>query len=176
MTDIAAQRTADPEDQGVPEGLELHTNGTVTVHIDGGRLRLRRPKAGQYRALREAYESYLDQLTEATDRIQEQAIPVRERAAEASAAGERLSAEDRALDRKLGRELTHLGERLRVGWVRLAFNGEDLADLLPESFDGLATANLPDNDDDLPVWLTQGETIAALFEQWRTVPSPRGVR
>lgn len=175
MSDMTP-RTPDPEDHGVPEGLELHTNGTVTVHLDGRRLRLRRPKAGEYRALREAYEAYLDRLTDATDVVQEQAAPIRERAAAATEAGGRMSSEDRALDRKLGRSLTAQGEVLRVGWVRLAFDGDDREQLLPEGFGGLATGDLPADDDDLPVWLSQGETIASLFEQWRSVPSPRGVR
>lgn len=46
-------REAQPTGPRVPDGLELRKDGTALFHVDGVQHRLRRPKIGELRGLRE---------------------------------------------------------------------------------------------------------------------------
>lgn len=143
------------DDSPVPEGLELHKDGTITAVLAGERYRLRRPKFGELRDLRERYNGienehlllqadYAEQAPErpgedASKRaLAEYAIGVREAQV---ALGEKIEAKN--------------GE-----WIRHAF--------------ALLGAKLPDDVDEWESWLLVGETRGLLINHWRTVPLARG--
>lgn len=145
----------------IPEGFELHSNGTATLvlHVDdpaegavvAHRWNLRRPKAGEYRSFRE-------QLEELSDDALRRQREVRHTAETAAPDDDEAT----LLAIKLSREMTSLLDAGRASWLRNAV-------------ETLAGRALPP-DDDLPAWFGTDADVAALLKHWRTAPSPRGVR
>lgn len=136
------------------DGLQLHPNGTVTATIDGTSYRLRRPKAGEYFDFLET----LEELSDAT-RIEGQAILDDRRQQSEQVDGD-LDAETVAALRKRERQLQRDMNENRMAWLRKVFST-------------LCDTPLPDQDD-MPVWMMQEETITEMVKQWRTVPIHRG--
>lgn len=149
----------------IPEGLELHKNGTITVHLDDSRIQLRRPKLGEFRRLREAFWEISEAVADKSHELQAIKESMK---LELDAAGEDppadLVAKLRSEDRRLGHELTTFGEDLYVAWFR------DAVTLL-----GDKPLN-DDGDDDLPPWAMAGLAMAQILNHWIAVPSPRGVK
>lgn len=160
--------TPDPDDGGVPDGWEFHRNGTATAHVDHVRYRLRRPKAGEYRRLRESLEEVTDAISDRAVELQARAAEIGKRAEEGQKAAEESggvylpSSEDRALERKLVREFRDEREAAYGDWMGEVF--------------GLLCDQAVPAQDDLPVWWTAEATATALFRHWQTVPPARGVR
>lgn len=133
-------------------------DGTVIVRVEGETYRLRRPKTGEYRKLREGLHNLQDEITrltaEASDGI-------------SGAPEDNATTEERMrfvmAQRGGGRELTDKAEQLSIDWLR-------------QCFDTLADQPLPEGDDDLPVWLWAGDFTAELLGHWRERPFSSGAR
>lgn len=147
-----------------PNDLELHKNGTVTVHLEQGRIQLRRPKLGEFRPLREAFWEISEAVGDKSVELQAAKDSLR---LELEAAGDTPEADlvrkIRAEDRRLGQELTTYGEDLYLEFFK-------------QTVTKLATAGSLPDDDDLPPWVTKGATCAYLVNHWSAVPTPRGVK
>lgn len=139
--------------EGVPDGLELVKNGTARLVIDGELWKLRRPKLGEYRRLRELIEerddariSLLAEI-ETPEKLPDDATPAQK--AERTIAIRRAA---RAIDAKV--------EELNRQWVASALRV--LAD------------HAPPDPDDWPAGMDSVETIVALNNHWRSAPLRSG--
>lgn len=145
--------------QTVPEGLELHDNGTITAVLDGERFQLRRPRVGEFRKLREVLHESQDHLHELADEVKAAGQSLASaQTADNDAESLRLLSEVRRLNRRYD----IANEDANMGWMH-------------EAFAMLADKPIGANDD-LPLWMADGSTITTLIEHWRTVPLARGVR
>lgn len=137
----------------VPDGFELVSNGTARLMIDGEVWRLRRPKVGEFRKLRELLHERDD---ERLRRI-------------ASQENHEKPAEDASQDEKLAYTLA-LAQRSRV----LQEEVEDL-DL---NWTAQALTILADHQpppiDDWPSGMGSSEFIQQLLTHWRSVPLRSG--
>lgn len=161
---------SDPSKQ-VPEGLELHKNGTVTVVIDADRFELRRPKAGEYRRLREQLEEINDEILVLADQTDTASGPIREE----REATKRLAGADEIARIRAGittaDQLEHR-KRLRVFNAHVENKrGEWFRTVIQT----LSPVALERPDEDLPNWFFTADISAELIRHWQAVPSPRGV-
>lgn len=139
------------------DGLDLtHPSGTAAVVIDGVRRRLRRPKVGEFRRLRELLQENQDEAYAMSNRL----LGV-QKAIDDSDTPENTARLEEA--RKLQRELNALTEDRNLAWVR-------------QAVEVLSDSPLTLDDDDLPVWMASGETVTQLLQYWRTVPLAHGLR
>lgn len=153
-TDTAVEAT--PEDvTPTEEGYKLLDSGLILVWIDGKRYVLRRPKAGEYRYLRELLQEQQDEIATEGDRVQLLAT------AAAEAKGD-AAVQKRTEFRTANRGLQRLLEAKRREWLSTAFAR-------------LADGELPAADE-LPVWFESDEPINAFLTHWKRVPSLRGAR
>lgn len=158
MGEAARKRTkqAEPEEQ-VPEGVDLAPDGTVLLHVDGEVYRLRRPKVGEYRKLKERRSIVQD---EALANLQKAAAaeppPVKDE--KDTAASLERALQQRTLQRAAG----DANEQLERDWFA------EVADMLCDR-------ELPPQDE-WPNWLGQADLAASLFQHWRTVPLASGAR
>lgn len=162
MSDATANQVDDvepDESSQIPEGLELHKNGTVTVVLDNDRIVLRRPKMGEFRKLRELLHANQDTLYEMADEAGLLRASIVTEGEEATSP-ENAARLQRA--RRMEREMTRRTEDLNLGWMR-------------ETLALLGGGTVP-ADDDLPLWMADGSAITTLIGHWRSVPLARGVR
>lgn len=137
----------------VPDGFDLVNNGTARLTVGSEVWRLRRPKLGEFRKLRELLRDRDDERTallarqEAGERPDKDA-PADEKAAYSLAVAQR------------SRELVDAVEALNVAWVTEALR--TLADREPPAVD------------DWPAGMETEEFIGALVAHWRTVPLRSG--
>jgi hypothetical protein len=137
----------------VPDGFELVPNGTARLVIDGEVWRLRRPKLGEYRKLRELLDARDD------DHLRLVAsVPSVDRAPEDATAEEKVdyTIAVRRRSRALGDEVT----ALNVRWLSEALT--------------LLADRPPPPADDWPSGMDETETISALVKHWRSVPLRSG--
>lgn len=138
----------------VPDGAEMVKDGTVRLFVDGDTIKLRRPKVGEFRKLRErAYEvadAKLNNLRDAVIEAPAQDAPQAERLAHTMES------------RKANREMKAANEVLDQEWMA-------------EAVDMLGDKALPEARDDWPVWLGSAALATQLFEHWQSVPPARGV-
>lgn len=142
-------------------------NGTIIAIIEETEYELRRPKAGEYRKLREELELIQDEIYEKTidSKVTRDALnaldvdpnkpPTKETVEEQID----LTVRARKQDRELRAEL----EEKRSAWMRDVFNT-------------LGTPALEVGDDDLPVWFFQAGTVTDTIEHWQTRPPHLGDR
>lgn len=184
MTDTSDQTAT----TSAKEGLGLNADGTVDLWIEGRRYALRRPKAREYRALRESLQGRMDRLNVAADTVNDerarlnalavertQNVPERRALLEAigtersilrttldALEAAALTAEEREGIRKLARDLNDDREREGGEWWLEAIG--TLGDLAGLTFD------------DLPSWALDVDEVVVLIVHWRSVPSLSGVR
>lgn len=155
------------DEQDVQEGLDLRANGTVHLWLDGEKHRLRRPRAREFRKLREMFQEIADEITDMSEEAGEferRLITRLEQARETDPAA-RPTAEERAEDRQIGRRMTERTETLMFGW----WSGV-LAELRVET-----SKPIPDPDD-MPPWLGTIPSANSIIAHWRAVPSLSGGR
>lgn len=163
MSDAPTLDPAEPADDyergDKQEGLRLLSNGLVVAFIDGDRFLLRRPKAGEYRRMREDLEALQDDLSFVAYEAQEQ-----NKALVASVDdNERPPLEAELEIRRRNRDIVREGNSKRAEWVYTAFSK-------------LGDKPLTDDRDEWPVWFGTDETIVALITHWQRRPSLPGAR
>lgn len=167
-------------------GPELRADGTIRFQIDDQRVRLRMPRLGELRHLKESRAALLDQLREEAHKHDDEEARVRGLQEQAK---QRLrDAKDEDQLQESGRELRALVEevtrvteritnemeqtqqRLVIEWFRSAVR------LLsrPKGSDVEEAFRLPDDDDDLPVWAGGLSTTTDWIEHWMTHPKRPG--
>lgn len=120
---------------------------------------MRRPKAGEYRALREQLEQQQDEAIVAVSGVQEA-----NRAATADLPDDKLPPVEVQLAlRQRNRDLQRMLEGQRAAWMRRVF-------------DTLADKPLEAEDNDLPVWFSVDSAAIDLIKHWQTRPSHPGAR
>lgn len=139
----------------VPDGVELHKDGTVTIFTDGERLRLRRPKLGEFRKLRELLHEREDAHLRL---LAEQAADRAEKPGEDASADDKL-AFTMAINAR-SRALTDALNALNIEWVQAAMGM-------------LAPGEVP-APDDWPSGMDSADFVAALVGHWRAVPLRSG--
>lgn len=140
-----------PDEVPEDDRFDLMADGSVLVTLDGERRRLRRPKVGEYRKLRERLWDLQDDKVSITERHRDQA---KERAEELKGATE---VEQTMAVRQASRALTAELEALNEQWIR-------------EAFDMLGDKAAPEAVDDWPTWLRESDFVTRLVEHWRSVP------
>lgn len=146
----AKRKGSGPE---VPDGWELNKDGTIALSVDGDRLRLRRPKLGEFRMLREAVRARDDERVRILAKY-----PALE-AIDKDASDE--DKRDRALElAERSRSMNDAVEALNVDWVMLALTT-------------LADGEAPEPDD-LPSGSESAEFVMSLMDHWRSVPLRSG--
>lgn len=162
----------------VKEGLDLRANGTIRLYIDGERYRLRRPRAREFRRLREAYQEASDAISDESDDVEAwsrdlRATQEKRRAADPLAPAQ--TPEERREDRKRGRQLTEFVETTMFAWWAevievLESDGRTPVIADPgEDHDGDRFANLP-------MWMGTVPSANTVLAHWRAVPSLSGAR
>lgn len=145
----------------VPEGYEFHKDGTATLHLEGRRYALRRPRLGEFKVLREAYHEVQDRSDQLREEAGAASAALRV-AIEADPTGEDDATRAATVHAKAtSRRVTMAIEHLAVDWLR-------------QTHELLGDHKLPP-DDELPPWMEEGANISDLFTHWRTRPLPRGV-
>lgn len=139
--------------QQVPDGFELVSNGTARLVVNGDIWRLRRPKLGEYRKLRELLQERDD------ERIRLLGGQVRLEKPDDDASAEDKTEYTLTL-RHRARDLADKVADLDVAWVT-------------EALTMLADHALPPVDD-WPAGMDSPEFIAGLVEHWRTLPLRSG--
>lgn len=148
--------------QAVPDGIELNKDGTVLCVIEGDRIRLRRPKIGEYRKL----EERLDQLDDERLSVSVARADASRRLAEIQMAATSDDAEGNVAEtlqsaRAALREILQRAESLNLEWLN-------------EAFVMLGDKSLPPLGE-LPASFLDPELIRDLRKHWRTAPLVRGV-
>jgi hypothetical protein len=153
-----------PEDK---EGMDLRPNGTVHLWIEGQKFRLRRPRAGEFRKLREMFQEVADEITDLSETAGEFERRLVERLEEARRTdpAARPTAEERQQDRTMSREMTERTETLMFGWWQGV-----LAELR------VNTGHPIPDPDDMPPWLGAIPSANMIIGHWRAVPSLSGGR
>lgn len=139
----------------IPDGIELHKDGTVTVTVDNARCRLRRPKLGEFRKLRERLRERDDERLRLLAAQAADPLPAPEESAEGQ---EKLDYTLAVAAR--GRELNDAIAQLNIEWIREAMDMLARDTVLPE--------------DDWPSGMDSSETVQALADHWRAVPLRSG--
>ena len=163
VSDVTVKMTAGPENP--KEGIDLRPDGGVHLWLDGTKHRLRRVRPREFRKLREELEDRLDSINIASDDAAKWSEALFARGAEREERGEpRITDEERAEDRRRGRELRNLMEDELAGWWTSV----------------VATLAVGDGDvtldtEDLPPWLITTQQANDVLNHWRTNPSLSGV-
>lgn len=139
----------------VPDGFELIKDGTARLVIDGEVWRLRRPKVGEFRKLRELLQERDDEHV----RVMAQAV--------ADTSNVETKAEEDKVERTLAaraqqRQVALAVEDLNIGWVS-------------EALRTLVMDKEPPPVDEWPSGMETLGFITTLIDHWRTVPLARGV-
>ncbi len=147
-----ADRTSAP----VPDGFDLKPNGTALLLIDGQQWRIRRPKLGELRKLRDLMADRDDERWQVI--ADHNSVEVPDKPAEDAPMEDK-----RAFLRSQNRRATSLTDavvQLNIDWM-------------VEAMTILADKPLP-SPDDWPSGMETFEMTAALFEHWRSVPLRSG--
>lgn len=139
----------------IPDGVELNKDGTVTITTDGSRCRLRRPKLGEFRKLRELLHEREDNRL----RILAEQAAVETTKPEKDEDAETKLAYTLEVARR-GRAVTDAMSELNITWLSAAI-------------DMLAKDSAPAVDD-WPSGMDSSEFVAALVDHWRAVPLRSG--
>lgn len=147
----AKRKGSGPE---IPDGWELNKDGTIALTIDNERWRLRRPKLGEFRTLRDAVRDRDDERVRILAKY-----PALDPLDKDKASDE--DKRDRALEiAERSRAMNDAIEALNVEWVLL---------VLVTLGDGD-----PPEADDLPSGTEEAEFVMALMNHWRSVPLRSG--
>lgn len=160
----------DDNDESANPLARLAPNGTAVITIGTKAFRLRRPKVGEFRRLRESFFAMSEEVQDVAADTLERIEPISAQLEELSDKSD-LDPDDRTLRRDLRRQASKLVaeqrdrfESLRFGWIR-------------EVFDELSeNGHLPEEDDDLEPWLIDPRFQAELVKHWQTRPLARGGR
>lgn len=164
---------------------ELRPDGTIRFDIDAITYRLRMPRLGELRELKEARVAVIESCRAEAAKFEEQERLLRDQVADAKAAlnsaddGDELQTAGAELRRLLG-SIRDTSEQISadlhahsqtqvIGWVRLA-----VAKLSRPKGSDLALAEPLPDEDDLPVWAGAMETTTAWLEHWMTYPKRPG--
>jgi hypothetical protein len=140
-------------DPQVPDGFELIKDGTARLIVDGEIWRLRRPKYGEFRKLRELLQQ----------RDDDQVRLIIESASLQSPEDEPENEVDKQLAERIRqRQLNEAVEELNVDWVQ-------------EVLVLLTIDKTPPPPDQWPAGMETLGFIKQLIDHWRTVPLARGV-
>ncbi len=137
----------------VPDGFDLSSDGTILLHIDNERWRLRRPKLGEYRKIREWLRENEDE-----HRAIIAGIAVVDRPGEDATQDDKTAYLTNVTARS--RDITDRTEAMNVAWVAKVIGM-------------LSDKDAPDVDD-LPAGCQSGEFVGSLVEHWRSVPLRSG--
>jgi len=150
--------TDDATPTTVPDHWELRADRTAVLWLDGKPFRLRAPKMGEFRTIREDTLAAHDNIAKAINEAQRRQTEI---VAETKA-GTLTMEEAKAEVRRLSDDINDLTEQTHWGSLR------DVIALL-------CTTPLP-AEPDLPPWLvTQAPSeIADLVKHWQSVPPPPG--
>lgn len=168
MTDASPAPAPAPIDADEADNyLDLRKNGGMHVVSDGQKRRLRAPRMRDYRKLTQLWREEAETLETQSEELQRFLEGMFARGEEREAAGQpRITDEERAEDRRLGRMVREQTEDACLRWWAEAIRTLGV------------TANdcEVDGDDDLPVFLATVDSINQVLTHWRTVPSPSGAR
>lgn len=154
------------EDAETETLLDFRKNGGVHLVIDGVKRRLRTPRMRDYRHLYELWSDAADELDGKSEELQEFMLAVMGRGDEREARGEqRITEEERQTDRRLAKEVRKATEAAACRWWV-----ETIRTL------GVTERDQEITEDDLPVFLTNSDSINAMLDHWRKVPSRSGAR
>lgn len=139
----------------VPDGFDLRPDGTILLHVDNDRWRLRRPKLGEFRKLREALQERDDQALRLTSaRVASLPDKLPDDASQADK-------EERAVSvKQASRDFEESIRSLNVAWLANALT------MLADS--------TPPEPDDWPSGADEPDTIAQIVQHWRSVPLRSG--
>jgi hypothetical protein len=159
------------------DGFTSEPDGTVTIRLDDGVRRLRRPKVGELRRLKDRYRDELDAIQSVAEHVRSEGahiaieragLPIAE-----SDEGSRMRLDElKHEERNLLRALNEAKEGAALSWLRFAFEG---GEHYGEHVNGLADKPLP-VDDDLPSWFLSLEAGRSLLDHWQTAPPLHGAR
>lgn len=146
---------ADRQGPEIPDGVELNKDGTVTLFTAGERCRLRRPKLGEFRKLRELLHERDDERLRL---LGAQADDTPEKPGTEATNTEKL---DYTLEvNRRSRQLNDAVTDLNIAWIATAM-------------EMLAQGAVPAVDD-WPSGMESTEFVAALADHWRAVPLRSG--
>lgn len=138
----------------VPDGLDLRKDGTVWLHIDGELWKLRRPKLGEFRAMRESLHDRDDEALRLTT---------------VGVAGFESLPPDASDEDKAARVLAI---KVRQRQLDTAVRSLNVA-WMAETLTTLADHPVPGSDD-WPSGMDEADAIAQLVQHWRSVPLRSG--
>lgn len=165
---------ANDDKSGSELPVTLVNNGTVRLTVGGKLYRLRRPKMGEFRQLREAIQEVNDEIEAKARALQHEATLIDRQVLEllglpADADGEAVADAERQLPmvaeeitklrseaRQHGRQFTDEAEAARLGWAHQV--------LLTLSQDGAPAL------EDLEPWMATARWWASLLAHWQSVP------
>lgn len=153
------------DEAGVREGIAVPENGTIRLWIDGRRYKLRRPRAREFRNLREAFHDASEDISRFAEEQDAWDRQLAARSAARDAAGETpITSEERRERRQRNRKMAEDIEAVMFGWWQHTWEvlGED-------------DKPFPDPDD-LPIWLGTIAAANQALNHWRSVPSLSGGR
>lgn len=138
----------------VPDGIELHKDGTATLSIDNDRWRMRRPKLGEFRKLRELLHSREDERLRRLGEFGElPAAPAKDAPNDEKVAyTAAVNAQQRAI--------TDVMQDLNIDWLEQALT--------------MLCEREPPPADDWPSGMAESEMVTKLVEHWRAVPLRSG--
>lgn len=139
--------------------IDYRATGGIHIVLDGEKRRLRAPRMRDYRYLYELWREEVEALEEASTELTAFLTRV------ADQPEGLLSDEDKAEDRRLGRQVRVGTEDATLRWWVQAIATLGVTDL-----DKAAEA------DDLPVFLTTAASVNSALDHWRQVPSRSGAR
>lgn len=175
---MAQQRRQARNQPNRPEGLTLNKDGTASVTFDGDTWRLRRPKFGEFRELREALHGVQDIELEANTLPEVDGDDDRRQAHLAQR--DALVGLDEVHARWVNRCFAMLGDSaLPVEWEVRDGDDKPVGDRCETEKEAEAKASDGQTVhlvfDDWPTWLTQAKVIEQLYGHFRTVPLAPGV-
>jgi hypothetical protein len=129
------------------ETIDYKTDGTIRIISGTIQLRLKRPKAGQFRELQEGWNRVVETEREANAREAE----IDDADTDAVRAGR-----DEREDEVHG---------AIFGWWR------EVSEMLDER-----GGKFPDDSDEMPIWLLDVATVTEAFQHWKSVPWVPGSR
>jgi hypothetical protein len=160
-----APPAVDPDGYADPkEGLDLRDDGGANLWVEGQRIRLRRPRARDYRYLRERLQDAIDQLNDQLEQHSSAEMAVSRLAEERVARGEpAMTHDEREAARQRSLDRNQLEEKVLSEWWlevvgQLAVN---------QPYPALTV-------EDLPPWMPETPPCYLLLGHWRSVPSLSG--
>jgi protein-disulfide isomerase-like protein with CxxC motif len=146
----------------VQEGVELNSDGTITIKLSDRTIELRPPIFGAFRAIKRATYAENKRMSDMAKKVEAQIKTAREKAISEDGS---FSIVDQQM------MLESLVDETMDGTasvIRLIVEGDD-------EHAGLGDGKLPEDQDEWPAWLiTNGDLVGQMLMHWKNVPLARG--